>query len=74
MAERLRKVAQELAGIGMDLFRQQSERVRAVAEGLVQRIGLIDPALTGQVVDEPEAAQQEVSLGSGPLLTSCRNT
>ena len=64
MAEGLRKVAQELAGVGMDLFRQQPERVRAAAERLVERICLIDPALTGQVVHEPETAQQERALGS----------
>src|SRR5262245_44848071 len=62
MAERLWKVADEAACGRVDLFRQQSEWTRPATQRRVQIGSLIEFALSGQILDEPEAAQDEGSL------------
>lgn len=59
MAEALWEVPEERTRAGVDLFGEQPERVRSVAQGLIDPVRLVEPALMGEVVDEPEAAQEE---------------
>ena len=59
MAERLGEIPQELPRVRVDLFRQQPQRIGAAAEGLVELMGLVHASLPGQVVHQPEAAEQE---------------
>ncbi len=68
VAERLREVADERAGGRVDLLRQQAERAGAGAQGRVQVLGSFEVTLQNQVVDQPEAAQQEGALVAGQAV------
>src|SRR5262245_40207326 len=59
MAERLWKITDETACGRFDLLRQQSELTRAATQRCVQTRCLVEPALFGQILDEPEAAQDK---------------
>src|SRR5262245_15145760 len=65
MAERLRKIADETTRGRVDLLRQQSKLTRPAAQRCVQTGRLVEPALFRQILDEPEAAQDERSLIAG---------
>src|SRR5215470_4047625 len=65
VAECLREVAGEVARRRVYLLGQQAERTRPRAKRGVEVLRLVDPALTDQVVHEPEAAQQEGALITG---------
>src|SRR5262247_55129 len=65
MAERLRKIADETACGRVDLFRQQSELTRPAAQRRIQTGRFVELALFGQIIDEPDAAQEERSFIAG---------
>src|SRR5262249_41084123 len=65
MAERLGKIADETACRRIDLLRQQTEWTRPAAQRRIKTRRVVEPALFGQVLHEPEAAQEEGSLIAG---------
>src|SRR5262249_37126959 len=65
VAERLREVAEELTGRGIYLLGQQTQAAGPGAKRRVEIRGLLQPALTGQVLDEPEAAEHERAFVAG---------
>src|SRR5262247_3548951 len=72
MAEGLRKIADETAGGRVDLLRQQSKLTRSTAQRFVQAGRLVEFALLGQILDEPEAAQDEGALVAGNSIRRLR--
>src|SRR5262245_55233441 len=65
VAEGLWEIADETAGGRVYLLRQQSERARPAAQRFIQAGRLVDPALFGQILHEPEAAQHEGAFIAG---------
>src|SRR5262245_63124253 len=68
VTERLREIAGELTGGGLDLLGQQSERACAGAQRRVDLGGQIELALARQILDEPEAAQHERAFVAGDAV------
>ena len=66
-------VPQERTRGRVDLLGEEAQAARPSAERLIELDRLIEPALGGQVVDQPEAAQQEGPLVAGePVLRLLR--
>src|ERR671931_1967990 len=65
VAERLWEVAEQLAGPGVHLLRQQPHVVGVRDRALEHRPGPIDPSGHGQRLRQPERAEQERALVTG---------
>ena len=68
MTERLREVAQERAARRVYLFGQQPERVGPIAKRIEQVHRFIQPALIGQIVHQPETADQKRAFAPGEAI------
>src|SRR5262245_36143366 len=68
VTERLGEVAGELSRGGIDLLGQQPERARPGTQRRVELRGLVELALAGQVLDQPEAAEEKRALVAGDAV------
>ena len=61
----LREVAEQHAGVGIDLFREQTDVIREAGDVLECPLCLLAVAALRQVVDRPEAADAERAFQGG---------
>ena len=64
MHQRLRKIAEEVAGLRIDFFRVEADVVGARQEVRHESLGLAAPARPGQRPNQPERTVEETSLAA----------
>src|SRR5258705_10112288 len=65
---RLREVAEQRAGLGIDVLGEQAERVRECADPIEHRDRLVEPAGERERLGPPERADRERAVGRAEIV------